>query len=433
MKNLILIFALFSSLFCLAQAPNWFVFNHTNAPFVSDSITWVEVDTNNVKWVGTTNGLYSFYNNTWTTYNTSNSTLPSNRISQFKIAYDNSIYFLNHNNGFIKYKNNVFTHYNKANTPAMRTDSLVGLTIDSNEVYFWSNYDGIIRYNALTNTVSNIDTTNSYLKNIATLQYHNNHTLYGLGNGFLSQPPTNRKDSIDVSVFVISTTPTLSISYCYEYNNLSGGGIACQYNSVKVDKLQNREEYRTINSFGDTKRRLYDKNNNLISDINFNYEPYYQVLHASDGDYKLYRYFNSVVVERINTPYGEFHMVNSVIPDLQIIRFDTDKYNNLWLATPKGLVGFNNTGLVLSNNDLLFSSDNIKIYPNPTNEFLEISYLSDEPVNIQITNTLGRVVKSLNIILTSTTKIKLENLNSGLYYLTLRSRNGAVTKKIFKE
>ena len=178
--KLVVLFTLSITVKGFAQTGNMILFDHTNAPFVNDSITWVEVDTSDVKWVGTRNGLYSFQNNTWTVYNTSNSGIPNNRIDKFKIAYDNTIWFLNNNNGFIKFKNNIFTLYNKAALPTLSTDSLVGLTIDSNEVFFWSNYNGISKYNSVTNSIYNINTTNSCLKKIETLVYHQNHKLYGL-------------------------------------------------------------------------------------------------------------------------------------------------------------------------------------------------------------------------------------------------------------
>ena len=106
MKQLYTLLGIVLAFNFFSQTPNWILFNHTNSPILNDSITWVEVDTSNVKWIGTRNGLYSFDNNTWKIYNTSNSNIPNNRIDKFKIAYDNTIWFLNNNNGFIKFKNN---------------------------------------------------------------------------------------------------------------------------------------------------------------------------------------------------------------------------------------------------------------------------------------------------------------------------------------
>ena len=435
MKSLTILFnfLLFSSL-CCAQNSNWLLFDHNNAPFVSDSITWVETDTSNVKWVGTTNGLYSFYNNAWTTYNTSNSGLLNNRIDQFKIAYDNTIWFLNHNKGFIKLKNNVFTHYNKTNTPTMRTDSLVGLTIDSNEVYFWSRYDGIVRFNALTSTVFNIDTNNSYLKNIITLQYHNNHTLHGLCSyNPPVQFPQNRKDSMNVAVFTITTAPTFSINYCYEPINVSGAGCNCNYIYVQVDKYQNREEFYTINNnFSQGKKqRLYDKNNILISDISLIGPLYSNSIFETGGQYYLYRYIYTPA--KIQTPYGLFDMSNSIIPDKQIIHFDSDKNKNIWIATSKGLVGYNHSGVITTVNEMA-GNNGFSIFPNPANDVLQIRLQNESitPYQFKILNNLGQEVFK-STITSQNQSINIRDFSSGIYFIEATINNTVLRKKIIKE
>ena len=260
------------------------------------------------------------------------------------------------------------------------------------------------------------------------------------------QLPQNRKDSINVAVFKISTTPSLSINYCYEVINVSGGGIACQYNEVLVDKLQNRDEYRRINGFGDTKKRLVDKNNSLINDVNFNQPHYTQVLHAINGDYRLYQWNT---VNDINTPFGVFNAINSVIPDKQIIRFDTDKYNNLWLATSKGLVGFNNTGLVLSNQELKSDSEGFKIYPNPTKSMINLELMpnwfseqikSNEMITIEIRNTFGQILinetttnQALNKFSPSYLTFNVQHLRIGMYFVTLTAKYKTATIKFLKD
>lgn len=119
-------------------------------------------------------------------------------------------------------------------------------------------------------------------------------------------------------------------------------------------------------------------------------------------------------------------------PVTTLTNFDLEAYNNLWLATPKGLVGFNNTGLILRSEELKSTIEGFKIYPNPAKDFIEINFLSGEPVSIEITNTLGKNIESkvtaLNAISLST-----HNLKSGLYYLTLKTKRKTLTAKFIKE
>ena len=75
-----------------------------------------------------------------------------------------------------------------------------------------------------------------------------------------------------------------------------------------------------------------------------------------------------------------------------------------------------------TNNDAKLTgveADNIKIYPNPTNGILNVeckNFNDGELIVIEITNTLGQVVQTTKI-LTQTTAINIQHLNSGIYML----------------
>ena len=98
------------------------------------------------------------------------------------------------------------------------------------------------------------------------------------------------------------------------------------------------------------------------------------------------------------------------------------------------------------------SERGVRVYPNPATDFLEISFLNDEPVTIEITNTLGQVLYTKRISQTELGKnnntIKLSPLGelegAGLYYLTIKSNQsnsssplgrlgGALTTKFIKQ
>ncbi|MCF8297943.1 MAG: thiol protease/hemagglutinin PrtT [Saprospiraceae bacterium] len=82
-------------------------------------------------------------------------------------------------------------------------------------------------------------------------------------------------------------------------------------------------------------------------------------------------------------------------------------------------------------------SNSISIYPNPANHalHLEINNLQND-MELSIRDLSGRIVKEISIIKTQaifSSEIQIENLNSGLYFLTIKSENDIVVKKFVKE
>jgi hypothetical protein len=82
----------------------------------------------------------------------------------------------------------------------------------------------------------------------------------------------------------------------------------------------------------------------------------------------------------------------------------------------------------LSNNT--FTSTSVKMYPNPTNNFVNID--SNESIDsISIVNVLGQSVMNKNVNSTSFT-LDISELNAGQYFINLISGNGKVVKKLIK-
>jgi len=74
-----------------------------------------------------------------------------------------------------------------------------------------------------------------------------------------------------------------------------------------------------------------------------------------------------------------------------------------------------------------------KIYPNPTNSSINIEFLevNSEPALLQIATTLGLVFKQLEIA-NGTSTINLDELNIGIYFITLKINNRIKTFKLIK-
>jgi ligand-binding sensor domain-containing protein len=68
----------------------WTVYQTSNSGIPNNNVYALAIDENNLKWVGTKEGLAKFNDTTWTTWNTENSDLPSNQINCIVIdKYDN--------------------------------------------------------------------------------------------------------------------------------------------------------------------------------------------------------------------------------------------------------------------------------------------------------------------------------------------------------
>jgi hypothetical protein len=77
-------------------------------------------------------------------------------------------------------------------------------------------------------------------------------------------------------------------------------------------------------------------------------------------------------------------------------------------------------------------TDNISINPNPTSDFLNIDFETNEQRELQVFNQLGQLVLSetsndANLVLS------LEHLPKGFYVLAIQTEKGTFTKKIIKE
>ena len=84
----------------------------------------------------------------------------------------------------------------------------------------------------------------------------------------------------------------------------------------------------------------------------------------------------------------------------------------------------------MSGSDL--KNSNIKFYPNPTNNFVNI-YLSEiKPTAIRISDVTGKLILEDNMN-ESKKSIDLSSYNSGIYFIQLTDNNDSRVVKLVKE
>ena len=74
-------------------------------------------------------------------------------------------------------------------------------------------------------------------------------------------------------------------------------------------------------------------------------------------------------------------------------------------------------------------NNQIEIYPNPANDFVNIECESTIK-NIIIYNAIGQMIKTFPIGNNNSTRLDIKNLNEGLYFIHVSTENGLILKKI---
>jgi hypothetical protein len=80
-----------------------------------------------------------------------------------------------------------------------------------------------------------------------------------------------------------------------------------------------------------------------------------------------------------------------------------------------------------------FTNNKLKITPNPTNSSITLTMPSLKNSMVSITNLTGTKVGNYNTQNTSTKTIDVSHLANGVYFVSLKSEEGMVTKKIIKK
>ncbi len=76
-------------------------------------------------------------------------------------------------------------------------------------------------------------------------------------------------------------------------------------------------------------------------------------------------------------------------------------------------------------------SDEIKIYPNPTNQYVDIIYYDLQYCTLKLIDIQGKILKNIKCE-SNQISLDLTSINSGLYYLIFINGNMVMTKKIVK-
>ena len=162
---------------------SWVHYDHTNSGLVSDAVWRVLSDFNNNLWITyyCGEGLTKFDGTNWITYDTSNSNIPSNLINDLFIDSSNEVWTAG--NGIAKFNGTSFTTYYTLPSNEFFTT----LYADSNVIYAVGENLGLYKYDTSAHSVMIYDNSNS---NIPSMYFgsiskdHNGLIWLGSNYGF---------------------------------------------------------------------------------------------------------------------------------------------------------------------------------------------------------------------------------------------------------
>jgi photosystem II stability/assembly factor-like uncharacterized protein len=136
----------------------------------------------------------------------------------------------------------------------------------------------------------------------------------------------------------------------------------------------------------------------------------------------------------INNTFSEWQPFSNNLPNVIISELEINTADNkIYAATyGRGLWKSNLFDDTLSVED--FELNSISMFPNPTKNQVSLVWNKGQQVSVKIYNSLGKLMYyTKNQSLVNSLNIDTSNYNSGLYFVSVNTINGVVTKKLIIE
>lgn len=373
------------------------VYDTSNTPMTNHHIGSINIH-NGTLWLGTLGGLVKWDGTNWTTYNTSNSGLLRDIITDVDISSTGEVWAANYNRGVVSYNGiNTWSVYNTTNS-GLVGNSMASMTIDSNDVKWIGTFSGLSVFDGSTWTNYHVSNSGLPDNDVRELDFDANGNAWipTWGGGVAKFDGTNW------------TT--------YNFNNspLPSDNVPV----VRVDAAQNIWMGTTIGlaKFDGTNWTVFDNLNSPLptNDI--------RALEFNDNGEVFIGTRQGGLAVYDGTNWTIYNWQNSPLPSDEIWSLEFDSTTGiLWIGTNLGLVKMENA---LSSPSLPQQED-IKIFPNPSKGQFEL-LLPNQTGAITITDMLGRIVQPTQVVQDRAT-IQLE-VPQGVYLLQLKIEDKVTTK-----
>jgi len=349
------------------------IITQENNSMINCSVLAISIDSNNVKWIATENGLVKYndstYNFLFTGENISSVACYNNKVCAGTIS--NGIKYFNGQNWFSFTTSNSYLPGNSIRKIIMENDTIIWIGTQNGIAKYDINYWTI--YNS-----SNSILTNNYIYTIA-LDKSKNKYFSAMGTGLIK---------FDNSTFKEYTPPCSEIGAIFpdKIGNIWLGFISGNTNNalVKFDGT-NWIEFNSTNS-------------------GFNSSP------ATPG-------------------YGRIYCINE---DKNGVLWIGTFGDGIFAYSEDSLKSIFPIQLI-STQITIPPFNDLKVYPNPAKNYLIIeTQLKHDKNDIIIYNISGQIVKKQQLI-EENTQIDIRNFPRGLYFVKLINNNTFTVKKIIKE
>lgn len=128
------------------------------------------------------------------------------------------------------------------------------------------------------------------------------------------------------------------------------------------------------------------------------------------------------VIGNIAEPFASYDSQNHAINDPWPTEFPTGGFD----LDAVGVINFTPTAIDEFNSEI-----QLNIYPNPAKEVLNFNFNETDSYTINVIDVTGKILLSNNIH-SKTHQLVLDGLNSGIYFVSVKSNNKSIVKRIVK-
>lgn len=391
-----------------SEASVWSTFNVNNSDIPSNTVTALERDGNGT-WVGTDNGLSFFDGTSWTNYDQETSALPDNNIHDIE-RDDFGNTWIATEAGLLQISDNGWEVLTKDNS-GLPSNSIRSVTTDSEGNLWVGTWGAGVAFRSGTHW-----------------------TVYNTDNSPL---PSNGVFCVEVDTYNQKWIGTynggVSKLYGQLWTTYDSHNSPLPHDHVRSVSFEDGKTwFGTDDGLASlTSEDAWDVFNHQTIGISFH--TVFNGVKTSDG--QLYFATDGGILKVNPRNFQFFTVQNSEIPSNNIRSLEVDENENI-------LVGTSNAGLSLLQTGSVDvatpnkENGNMEVFPNPSNGEIGFLLPNKDPDNFDVTiiNGHGQAVASRKITYTpgSVQRLNVEHLNTGIYFLHIRTSNSLHTKQFYK-